>query len=182
MDRRRGQTIPEPSSLRFADVPDDAPSELGARLRRLEDRAEIADLMNRYAEAVRLGSAATMSECFSDDASIDYGEGSLVCGREQILGYFAAMLAAAAPAALDERLASTPFVSNVAIELDGDDARCESTVLAIHAGLRGGRGVVVVRGTRNDDALVRTSAGWRIRHRVHSTAWQFEVPGTTGNG
>jgi ketosteroid isomerase-like protein len=151
--------------------------ELAARLRRLEDRSEIADLMSRYAEGVRLGSAEEMAACFTDDAAIEYGSGAVERGRDQIAAYFAAMLEpAASPLAFDERLASSPLVSNVVVELDGDSAHCGSTVLALHAGARDGRAFVVARGTRNEDELVRTAAGWRIRRRVHTSSWQFEVP------
>src|SRR5262245_20903255 len=153
----------------------DPAEDVSARVRRLEDRSEITELMHRYAEGVRTGSAEAMAACFSDDASIDYGEGGVVSGSREIGAYFARQLESRALPSLDERLASTPVVSNLTIELDGDSARCGSTVLAVHAGLRGGRECVLVRGTRNDDDVVRTSDGWRIRRRVHSTLWQFEV-------
>jgi len=135
--------------------------------------------MHRYADGVRRGSAEAMAACFSDDASIEYGHGGTWHGREQILDYFSRALDRAArdtPLSLDDRRASTPVVSNLRIELDGDAARCESTVLAIHAGSSGEGESVVVRGTRNVDDVVRTTAGWRIRRRVHSTDWQFAVP------
>jgi len=144
--------------------------DLAERLRRLEDREAIAELMSRYAEAVRLGSAEAMADCFSEDASIEYGA-DVKRGKRELLGYFSQQLESLA----EDRLASTPLIGNLTIDLDGDAARCESTVLAIHARRPEGRGVVVVRGTRNDDDVVRTDEGWRIRSRVHSTLWQFEA-------
>ena len=148
----------------------DRTDDVSGRLRRLEDRNEIAELMYRYAEGVRAGSAEAMAACFSDDASIDYGQ-DVRRGRLEILGYFSQQLESLA----HDRLASTPVVGNLTIDLDGDGARCESTVLAIHALRREGRDIVIVRGTRNDDDVVRTDEGWRIRRRVHSTLGEFEV-------
>ena len=150
------------------------------RLRELEDRAEIADLVNRYGEAVRQGSAELIVSCFSADASIDYGDGQVIVGRRDILRYFTENLEATGSesvVALDQRLAATPVKTNVLISVDGDEARCESMCLAIHAGLREGECSIVVRGTCNIDDLVRTPEGWKIRRREHPAIWKFEVPG-----
>jgi hypothetical protein len=148
----------------------------------LNDRAEINDLVNRYGEGVRVRDIEMLASCFSDDAVLDYGH-SQVVGADDIRAFFAGGTGAAPGSsrsvlALDERVASTPMMSNVMIELDGDEAHCESLCLAIHAGFAAGAGSVIVRGTRNVDDLVRTVAGWRIRHRVHATIWSFQVPGT----
>ena len=154
--------------------------EIVNRLRNLEDRSAIVELVNRYADGVRLGDAELITSCFSDDASIDYGHGRVMQGRQRISAYFSELLGPTseeAPLAFDLRLASTPVVSNVEIELEGDAAHCESACLAIHAGRRHERDFVVVRGTRNVDELVRTADGWKIRRRVHSSAWSFEVGG-----
>ena len=148
----------------------------------LVDRAEINDLVNRYGEGVRTRDIDLLASCFSDEAVLEYGHATVV-GMADIRAFFAGGSAAAPGAsgpvlALDERVASTPVMSNVMIELDGDEAHCESMCLAIHCGFVGGAGSVIVRGTRNVDDLVRTGAGWRICRRVHATVWSFEVPGT----
>src|SRR5262245_1772800 len=129
-------------------MPPDRADDVSVRLRRLEDRNEIAEVMHRYAEGVRAGSAEAMAACFSDDASIEYGK-DVARGGVEILAYFSRQLESLAV----DRIASTPLVGNLTIELDGDRARCASTVLAIHARRREGREVVLVRGTRNDDDL-----------------------------
>ena len=148
----------------------------------LNDRAEINDLINRYGEGVRVRDIDMLGSCFSDDAVLDYGPVEVV-GADDIRAFFSNGTGAASGSnrsvlALDERVASTPMMSNVMIELDGDEAHCESMCLAIHAGFAGGAGSVIVRGTRNVDDLVRTVVGWRIRHRVHATVWSFQIPGT----
>jgi ketosteroid isomerase-like protein len=149
------------------------------RLRELEDRAEINDIVNRYGNGVRVGDVEQIVSCFADDAVVDHGHGETVEGREALLAYFGDSTRSAAAQSvltLDQKVASTPVMSNVLIDLDGDTAHCESMCLAIHAGYKHGEGKVIVRGTRNVDDLVRTATGWRIRRRVHPAVWAFEVP------
>ena len=149
----------------------------------LSDRAEINDLINRYGEGVRLRDIDMLASCFSDDAVLDYGP-TEVAGAEAIRAFFSSGSSGATSEsdrpvhALDERVASTPVMSNVMVELHGDEAHCESMCLAIHAGFAAGAGSVVIRGTRNIDDLVRTVSGWRIRRRVHATVWSLQIPGT----
>ena len=74
--------------------------------------------------------------------SFDYGPVEVV-GADDIRAFFSNGTGAASGSnrsvlALDERVASTPMMSNVMIELDGDEAHCESMCLAIHAGFAAG--------------------------------------------
>jgi ketosteroid isomerase-like protein len=160
----------------MADARDDA-----RRLQELEDRAEITDIVSRYGNGVRLHDAEIVASCFADDAVLDHGAGQVIEGHEALLAYFADTSTSAASKSVmtfDERIGSTPVMSNVLIDLDGDSAHCESMCLAIHVGTKDGAGKVIVRGTRNIDDLVRTSQGWKIKHRTHPGVWVFEVPGT----
>ena len=128
---------------------------------------------------VRRGDAASISACFADDATLDHGHGQSVEGIDAIRQYFGAVKDSAASKAVmnfDEKVASTPVMSNVLIELDGDTAHCESMCLAIHAGFRDGEGSVIVRGTRNIDDLVRTPEGWKIRKRLHPPSGPSRFP------
>jgi hypothetical protein len=152
-------------------------------LESLADKADITDVVNRYAEGVRLGDVDLILSCFADEATLDYGHHGQVEGTANIRQFFLAGRSVSAPTSgapqvLDERIGSTPVMGNVTIALRGDYAHCESMCLAIHFGVAAGEGSVVVRGTRNEDDLVRTGAGWRIRKRVHETLWSFQVPGT----
>jgi hypothetical protein len=153
-------------------------SDLGS----LADKAEITDVVNRYAEGVRLGDIDLILSCFADEATLDYGHHGLVEGTANIRQFFLASRSvpgpAGAPQVLDERIGSTPVMGNVTIALRGENAHCESMCLAIHFGFAAGEGSVIVRGTRNEDDVIRTDAGWRIRKRVHQTLWSFQVPGT----
>jgi hypothetical protein len=148
----------------------------------LADRAAISDVINRYGEGIRVRDIDLLASCFADDATLDYGHDQTT-GIDDIRRFFAGgsgpgRSAPGSVLALDERVASTPVMTNILIDLAGDEAHCESMCLAIHCGFVEGEGSVIVRGTRNVDDLVRTPAGWRIRHRIHATVWSFQVPGT----
>jgi ketosteroid isomerase-like protein len=162
-------------------MPAELTADAAARLRELEDRAEITDLVNRYGNGIRLGDVDQIVSCFADDAVVDHGHGQAVAGKEALLAYFdrdTTSAAARAVLTFDQKVASTPVMSNVLIDLDGDTAHCESMCLAIHTGYKDGEGKVIVRGTRNIDDLIRTADGWKIQRRVHPAVWAFEVPGT----
>ena len=75
----------------------------------------------------------------------------------------------AALATLD---ASQHLISNHQVAVDGDTARCRCQLSAQHVrrGLEGGETFIV--GGRYDDDLVRTPAGWRIRHRTLTIEWR----------
>jgi hypothetical protein len=149
-----------------------------ARLQELEDRAAIADVVNRYGDGLMRQDVAQIASCFAADAHIDGGPGHVLDGIDEIVRFYAEKpTSAPARLKLDHWLISTPVMSNIIIELDGDTAHCVSMCLAIHAGDRGGGGVVIVRGTRNIDDLIRTPGGWKIRRRSHPSMWSFEVPG-----
>jgi ketosteroid isomerase-like protein len=152
-----------------------------SRLRELEDKAEIADIINRYGDGVLRGDAEIITSCFGDDAVLDHGHGQTVNGRDAILAYFSnagESPSGKAVLTFDQKVGSSPVMSNILIELDGDTAHCESTCLAIHYGFTAGEGKVIIRGTRNIDDLARTPQGWKITHRVHPAQWKIEVPGT----
>jgi hypothetical protein len=157
---------------------------LADRVQRLEDRAEITDLLVRYATGIRTVDGALVASCFSDDARIELGTGTSVEGRTAMDEYFLQSMRnevfARPPLRLDPRIVSTPVVNNVSIELAGDSARCTSVGLAIHGGVRadaqGSSEILMIRGSVYDDELVRTEDGWRIRIRRQKTFWQLEVP------
>jgi hypothetical protein len=150
-------------------------------IRELRDRAEIAEVLNRYADGMRLADVDTLVSCFTEDAHLDYGHVKMQ-GAAEIRAYFARLSAPPAstsgPRMFDSGRVSTPVMTNVAIEMRGSEAHCESMCLAIHAGYQDGDGKVVVRGTRNIDEFAHTAEGWQIRDRRHEALWSFEVAGT----
>jgi ketosteroid isomerase-like protein len=175
-----GRTLIIDSNHKGADMAETLTSGALSRLRELEDRAEITDIVNRYGQGVRTGDVDLLCSLFTADAVIDHGHGTVVEGAEAIRAHFGGAAKSAVGRSVltfDQRIASTPIMTNTLVTIDGDIAHCESMCLAIHAGMRDEQAMVMVRGTRNVDDLVRTRAGWRIRRRVHPALWKFELPG-----
>lgn len=149
-------------------------------IRVISDRLEIEDIVNRYVRGLAANDADSVASCFAADAYLDLGYVKLQ-GQAAIREFYAARSRpgtriAGSPIQFDRRV-STPFNANIAIELDGDEAKCESDCLAIHAGQRDSKEIVLMRATHNSDRFVRTPGGWKIRHRVHTTQWAAEQPG-----
>ena len=155
-------------------------ADMEARLQALCDRAEITDVIHRYGRGVATGDVELVASCFTGDAVLDM-EYTVLNGGAAIRHFYAGRFGAAkdvppAPVVLANKI-STPVMANIEIELQGDTARCESTCLAIHAGDRDGKGMVVVRGTQNSDEFIYAGAGWKIRRRLHASKWVSESPG-----
>lgn len=149
-------------------------------IRAISDRLEIEDVVNRYVRGLAANDADAVASCFAADAYLDLGYVKLT-GQVAIREFYAARSRpgtriAGSPIQFDRRV-STPFNANIAIEFNGDEATCESDCLAIHAGMRDSKEIVLMRATHNSDAFVRTPDGWKIRHRVHTTQWAAEQPG-----
>ena len=149
-------------------------------LRALQDRAEIQDLLNRYAQMVDFREWERMDEVFAPGATIDYRSTGGVAGeyRETL-------------AWLDRALEPWPinlhFITNVSIELDGDRAtsRCY-----FHAPMgraeNDGAQLVITNAGYYDDQLVRSESGWRISARhceqtlmIGSLPEGYEIPQTS---
>jgi ketosteroid isomerase-like protein len=154
-----------------------------ARIRQLEDRIAIVDVLHRYCDGIRLGDTAAIASCFTDNATTDQALGrELVRGREAIREYFSPTRTTGLNRPrdgedFDERVGTTPVVSNVRITLDGDAAQCEYALLVFHVGYKNGDGKIIVRYCRNTDEFTRTSDGWQVNRRVHRELWRSSLPG-----
>jgi 3-phenylpropionate/cinnamic acid dioxygenase small subunit len=140
-----------------------------ARVRALEDRAEINDLIIRYAEAVDNRDNATLANCFTDDAEATFA-GVPVPGRGgDAVVAFLSSLGGGAPRPATPIKTSHLFM-NVVVTLDGDeaDARSSASVYSV----RGEPEQVRIRGISYHDRMRRTPDGWRIAKRVHSVGWE----------
>jgi ketosteroid isomerase-like protein len=150
----------------------------------LSDRAEITEVINRYGRCVTERDLETMVGLFTDDAVMDSYGSEPTEGIEAIRRMFAASMrpspSSPPPLPMDEHIVSTPLMTNVIIDLEGDTAKVESLCLAAHAGRRGVSGTILLRGMRNRDQFRRTPQGWKIAHRVHEKLWSAEVPGESG--
>jgi 3-phenylpropionate/cinnamic acid dioxygenase small subunit len=143
--------------------------DLADRVRAIEDRTAITDLIVRYAEAVDNRDDDLLAGCFTDDAQASFA-GIAVPGRGG-----PAIVAFLGSLGGDARQAATPMVSshlfmNVVIELDGDEAEVRSSA-SVYS-VRGEPQQVRVRGIAYRDRVRRTADGWRIAERVHTPRWE----------
>ena len=134
-------------------------------LRTIQDRAEIEELMYRYAEMVDQRDWKQMDRIFAIEATIDYtSTGGVVGPFRETLAW------------LDRALESWPvnlhIVTNLVIELEGDRAR---TRCYFHApmgrNVPDGEQLIITNAGRYEDVLARTADGWRIVERTESLAW-----------
>jgi hypothetical protein len=123
-----------------------------ARLAAAADRAELVELLHRYALMIDTWQWDLLPEVFSADAEVDFGSvdryvesDSVVRGLQEIRAWFEAALAPF-PDVLH-------FMTNHLIELDGDRASTYTYMHVLNMSMGG-----IYRGE-----AVRTPAGWRLQ-------------------
>jgi ketosteroid isomerase-like protein len=143
---------------------------------RRDDRAEITDVLARYARALDDRDFEAVGRCFTADAQATFSGVVLPPGRDAIVAHVRG---------LTNLAASTHLLGLPVIELTsgGLFATVETTAVA-HLVVDAERGPVRTRGLRYRDIFVRvtdheraTSVGsWQIRERVHRVDWMVEQP------
>lgn len=137
----------------------------------IQDRLEIEELLNLYAEMVDRREWTKMDRIFALEATLDYTS----TGGQK--GPFRETLAW-----LDRALESWPInlhvVSNILIEFDGDTARSRCYYHAPMGRVApDGSQYVITNGGRYVDKLIRTADGWRIVERIcEQTVMQGSLP------
>ena len=133
----------------------------------VSDREEIRDVLVRYAQGLDRRQFDQVARCFTPDAQAEFSGNMLQPGVEAIVAYVCGVARLAA---------TTHFVGETAITLDGDSAETENYTIAYLVNVNGENRSVHVRGLRYHDHFVRTPDGWRICQRVHCCDWMFEAP------
>lgn len=139
-----------------------------SELRDALDRAAIREVQTRYAAGLDRRDWDMVRACFTADAQASYNGTALQPGVEAIVEYVRAL----------ERLRSSMHaVSNVIADVEGDTARCETVTVAylVRDGEDGGPPVIVIRGLRYHDRMVRVDGRWLIADRVHAPEWMHQV-------
>jgi uncharacterized protein (TIGR02246 family) len=133
-----------------------ADNDLARRIQLLEDRAEIHDLVARYAIACDLRDFDALRECFTEDGSFEAVAGK-VTGRDTLVEYFKSRFTVYGP---------TFHVPNaVTLVIDGDSAR--GTVIA-HSEIMTDDGLLMA-GHYYHDVYERGDDGvWRFKSRTNS--------------
>jgi hypothetical protein len=120
-----------------------------------QDRAEVFDVLNRYADAADRRDWSLYDQVFTPDATADYGVSKLA-GREAIVALIRNSLGGCGP--------TQHLLGNHTVQVDGDEAHASCKVRAFSRGA-GDRSADTYEllGTYYHD-LVRTADGWRTQH------------------
>ena len=125
-----------------------------------EDDNEIVAVLVRYARAVDTRDWALFRTCFTDDVTADYGEIGSWQGTGDLVAFMDRAHAGMGPT--QHRL------SNFLVEVHGDRAASVTYVHVVAVLASGPDDWIDTIGTY-EDALVRTSDGWRISSRTYRT-------------
>ncbi|MGV0848879.1 nuclear transport factor 2 family protein [Mycolicibacterium phlei] len=133
------------------------------------DKAQIAEVLVRYATGIDTKDWALFRTCWTDEVDIDYGD----------LGTFTD---ADAFTTLTEQIhggmgPTYHRISNIAIDLDGDRATARSYVHAVLMAVPGDSNSWIDALGHYDDSLVRTAEGWRINKRTTNIARVLSAAG-----
>ena len=131
------------------------------------DKLEIHELLARYARGVDTHDWELWRSVFTDDAVVDYSRSGIPSGtRDEIADVLRN--------AFDTIPWATHHVTNVEIDLDGDDAHVRA--MFFNPMQLPGMDTPSATGGYYFHELVRTPAGWKSRHLVEEPAWFVNRP------
>lgn len=133
---------------------------LAARLRRVEDREAIRDLVARYGPLADSGDAAGVAGLWSDEGSYIVNGHSTAEGRRAIAGLIESREHQALMAD-----GCAHLLGPLAIELDGDSATARGHSVVFR---RTSEGFAVYRVSANRWTFARSDAGWQVMHRTNA--------------
>jgi SnoaL-like protein len=121
-----------------------------------DDRIQVLDVMNRYAEACDRRDWDLFERVFADDATVDYGGTVQLSGRDAIVAMIRSMLGGCGP--------TQHLLGNHTAVITADTARASCKIRAFHtgAGVHASSTYEVLGAYHHE--LVRTPDGWRTRH------------------
>jgi 3-phenylpropionate/cinnamic acid dioxygenase small subunit len=139
-----------------------------ARVRRLQDRAEISDVQLRYATGTDFRDWELFRSCFTDEVEVDFSEGF---GQPVVRVDADDWVRGTAPR-MESFRATQHMITNIVVTFAGDDrATCVAYVRATHH---------LPNSTGDSDQTVygyytnrfeRTPSGWRIAGIKLTTLW-----------
>jgi len=134
-------------------------------IREISDRIHIHDLLIRYTRAIDTKDWALLDTCFTPDAHLDYtATGGTAGAYPEVRAW------------LEKALAPFPitvhYITNSAVELDGDRARARTLVYNPMFFANPDRSLHdFTVGATYVDELVWTDQGWRIARRVEEAGF-----------
>jgi hypothetical protein len=129
----------------------------------LRDRAEIGDVMRRYATGADGRAIALMHTVFMPEAEFDFVGMAAFRGMDAFVEFF--------EATLFRMLMTQHIISNDVIQVEGDRATASYYAHAARTVASPEGDVLAVAGCRYDQELVRTADGWRITKHVCTPLW-----------
>ena len=138
-----------------------------------DDRAQITEVLDRYAEALDLRRWELLETVFAPEIAFDSGEW-MVRGRPEVIAQIRTYLDGCGP--------TQHLLGNYRVALDGDRARSRVYVRAFHACKDRSDPRVYEMGGDYADELRRTSAGWRSVKRSLRVLFELGTRDVLGMG
>lgn len=123
----------------------------------LEERAEIEELFNLYAEALDCKQWHDLEVFFSEDATADFPIDQHCANRAEIIDFIKAALAT-------EEIVTHHMFGNLSVTVDGDSVRASVRMRAYHGGVGPREGLFEESLGSFECRLRRTPAGWRCSY------------------
>jgi hypothetical protein len=141
-----------------------------AELREVVAKQKITDALTRYSRGIDRCHLPSLQAVFWPDGTADYGSGA----------QNAYAWAEATVGALARMRRTQHAISNLLIEVDGDQATAETYCQAYHELDTPDGGVLeMVVGGRYLDRLERRNGEWRIAERLYVMDWNRNIPSTS---
>lgn len=144
-------------------------ADLEARIRRIEDRIAIVDVVVSYARSIDEADWETYGTLFTDPVHIDFSEAGLPAAdlpRDQFVAF--------AKQGLEGWTARQHISPNHQVVFDPSDpdrAVCHSYMYAQHYAKGSPAGELYLMRGSYDNELVRTAEGWRIERLTQHISW-----------
>jgi ketosteroid isomerase-like protein len=135
------------------------------------DRAEITEMLYRYASAIDRADYGTVRALLADDIWAQYGNAEPLHGADAVIGFFNEFAAGC--------LMQHHFLSVYHVDVDGDRARA-LIYHTSHQLFERAPGIVHVLVGRYRNELRRTAQGWKISRLVLEVCWGERRADPTG--
>jgi len=142
----------------------------------LNDRQEIAAVLNQYFFALDSRRPELMNPVFTSTATYEFASDDDRQGPQPIGSFLSTWLDG-----MECFAHSSHSMSNMHVALDGDRAASELHAVVHLVDRHAAPGQVIIRGIHYRDQFLRTPDGWKIDRRRHRLLWLCVVPETVGD-
>lgn len=134
----------------------------------LIDRAEITDLISRFGACLDEGRFDQLDDVLAEDITGDLFGGRPIVGRAELV--------ADTRAALGRWERNQHVITNVIVELDGDEASVRARLISTHVEVAAQPTSFRQTGSSCEFGVRRTRGGWRISSAALHELWGAESP------